>query len=104
MALQAELADVEEPEATRLDELLHMATHESASALAFLLQDIEGVLSRVRVRRKFAMFTRSQFDRIIERGWSTGLAREMRKELPALSLAELSAQIKRLCEEWGRRS
>ncbi|HSD39664.1 MAG TPA: hypothetical protein VLC92_19320 [Rhodocyclaceae bacterium] len=89
------------PEASQLEDLLHRATHETSNSLAFLVQDIEALLALSRVRQKFAVFTPNQFDRIVEKGWSTGLVQELHQELPSISLSELSAQIKHLLAEWS---
>jgi hypothetical protein len=100
-ALRAAFPNAESPEASHAEELLHCATHETSNALAFLVQDIEALLARGRVRQKFAFFVPTQFQRIVERGWSTGLVQELHQELPWISLPELSAQIKHLCAEWA---
>ncbi|MCL2310262.1 MAG: hypothetical protein FWC42_08340 [Proteobacteria bacterium] len=89
------------PEASQLEELLHCATHETSSTLAFLVRDIETLFARIRIRQEFAVFATDQVNRIVESGWSVGLVQEIHQQLPALSLPELSAQIKRLCSEWS---
>ena len=101
-ALRAELPDEEMPEVSQVEELLHVATHETASALAMTLQDIDALLQRVQLRRRFAIFSGEQFDRIVREGWSTRLAAELRGEIPSISLAEISAHVRQLCTDWGR--
>jgi hypothetical protein len=89
------------PEVSQLEELFHCATHETSSTLAFLVHDIETLLARIHVRQKFAIFTPSQFNLIVDSGWSTGLIQELHQQLPAYDLLELSAQIKHLCSDWS---
>ena len=100
-ALQAELSR-DAPEVSRIEDLLHAATHETASTLAMTLQDIESLLQRVQLRRKFALFSAERLERIVREGWSTRLAADMHKEFPSMTLAELSTQMKELCTEWER--
>jgi hypothetical protein len=99
-ALRVKLAGSGVPELSELEELLHCATHETASSLAFLVHDIEALLARVEVRKKFALFTHEQFDRIVLQGWSLSLVQDLHSELPSSSLSELSGQVSRLCLEW----
>lgn len=89
------------PEAALLEDLLHGATHELGSTLGFYLQDIRGLMMRVDVRRKYPLFDAAEFDEIVRRGWSTGLVRELQVRHVEVPLADLSAQIKGMCVEWG---
>jgi len=90
------------PEVPAIEELLHVATHETASALSFTLQDIQSLLARLSIRAKYKMFSNERFDKIVSRGWSTSLVSELHKQHPEISLAELSALVKSLCADWGR--
>jgi hypothetical protein len=90
------------PEVPAIEELLHVATHETANTLALTLQDIQSLLARLRIRAKYKMFSHEQFDKIASRGWSTSLVSELHKQHPEISLVELSALVKGLCAQWGR--
>jgi hypothetical protein len=99
-ALQAELPNEDAPEVPRIEDLLHSATHETAGTLAMTIRDIEALLQRVELRRKFAIFSAEQFGRIVREGWSTRLAAELHPQIPSTTLAELSTRIKQLCTDW----
>jgi len=101
-ALRAELPSLPQPEATRLEELLDLASHETAGTLAFVLHDIEGLLERARLRAKFDLFTSEQIDRIVSQGGSLALLQDLHSEIPSLTLPELSARVQELAEAWGR--
>jgi hypothetical protein len=101
-ALGAELPGRDVPEVSRIEDLLHAATHETATTLALTLQDVEVLLQRVRLRRKFSTFSAAQLERIVREGWSTRLAADMRTEFPSMTLAELSAHMKELCTDWEK--
>lgn len=89
------------PELAALEERLHMATHETCSALGFALHDIQGLLARLDLRKKYAVFALEHFQRIAEQGWSTPLVHELHQSYSSLSLPELSALVKSLSEEWS---
>ena len=89
------------PEAALLEDLLHIATHETQSHLGFLVQDIDGLLARLALRRKYAQFSHAEIDRIVAQGWSTPLVQSLHDAHPDLPLAELSAAAKELCREWA---
>lgn len=99
--LEQELGASNLPEVTVVEELLHMATHEEASTLAFAIQDIETLLARVAVKSKYRVFDSQQFQYIVSSGWSTRLANELHEQIPQISLPELSALIKDMCAEWN---
>jgi hypothetical protein len=101
-ALQNLALPADAPEVGLLEELLNSATHETASSLAFLLQDIRALLRKIAARQRFPCFTVRQIERITEQGWSTPLVEELHRELPSLSLPELSALVKQLCAEWSK--
>jgi hypothetical protein len=90
------------PEAALIEELLHVATHETGNTLGFMLQDMKHLLMRVALRAKYPMFDARQIDEIVQRGWSTGFIHELHASHSSMSLAELSALVKSLCTEWGR--
>ena len=88
----------------RLQEILHVATHELGSQLGFYVQDIEALQRRLTLRAEYSEFSASQFDRIVREGWSTNLACEMFDELGDecdLALNALSTRIKELVRQWG---
>jgi hypothetical protein len=101
-ALDAAHSRSEPPEIAKMEELLHSATHETASELAFTLWHLESLLLRVSLRDRFKIFTASQFDRVVQQGWSTALVQELAKEHPSVSLIEFSELIKELWSEWQR--
>ncbi|HSA97438.1 MAG TPA: hypothetical protein VLJ16_15410 [Acidobacteriota bacterium] len=101
-ALQAEWPDAKEPEIAEVEEVLHYATHETGSELGLRIEQIKRLMALARFRRRFAIFSREQLDRIVKQGWSTTLAHELHKDFPGLSLKELSDQIKELCAEWEK--
>lgn len=89
------------PEIATLEEHLHVATHETGNALGFALQDIKGLLARLDLRRKYAVFALEHVQRITEQGWSTPFVYELHQHYSSLSLPELSALVKGLSEEWS---
>ena len=89
-------------EAAAIEDLLHVATHETENQLGFVLQDIERVLARVALRKQYDMFQYEEIDRIVATGWSTNFVRELHKNHPAVPIRTLSAQVKGLCTDWGR--
>jgi hypothetical protein len=92
---------VESRETDALEDLLHVATHETASQLGLALQEMTRHLARLELRRQYTMFSPAEFDMIVARGWSTPLVGELHGAHPAISLREFSALVKRLCAEWG---
>jgi hypothetical protein len=84
-----------------LEERLHVVTHETCSNFGFALADIRGLLARLNLRRKYAVFDREHFQRIAEQGWSIPVVSELHQRYPSLSLRELSALVKGLSQEWG---
>jgi len=89
-------------EAAAIEDLFHVATHETESQLGFVLQDIERLLDQVSVRERYPMFRYEEVDHIVAAGWSTTLVRELHEHHPEVPLRTLSAQVKGLCTEWGR--
>jgi hypothetical protein len=89
------------PEFAALEERLHVVTHENRSVLELSLLEIEGLIARLNLRRKYAVFDFDRFQRITEHGWSTPLVYELHQRYSSLSLHELSALIKGLSKEWG---
>ena len=88
-------------ETSQLAGLLHAASHETGSVLGMWVQDIEALLARIEVRERFSIFSPSQFEAIVARGWSTGLIKELSPHFPELGLPKLSAEVKRLCAAWS---
>jgi hypothetical protein len=52
-AVETELSGMTAPEVAAIEELFHVATHETANALAFTVQDIQNLLARLAVRAKY---------------------------------------------------
>lgn len=84
-----------------LEELLHCATHETGNSLGFLIQDIETLQARLRVRRKYSFFSAHQFNRVVQEGWSLQLLQELRNEHPEKDMEGLSSSVKQLRNEWS---
>lgn len=101
-AVESEFEGAKTREILAIEELLHVATHETASTLAFAVQDLHSLLARLDVRAKYKMFSGEQFDRIVSQGWSTSFVKELHKQHPNTSLVELSVLVKEICAEWGR--
>lgn len=88
-------------EATRIENLFHEATHETGNALAFMVHEIEVLLQRVGVKKKYSMFSNEEFDHVVLVGWSTTLIHELHKAHSSYTLSDLSALVKNLCNEWS---
>lgn len=101
LALERELASFSAPEIALLEDLFQASTHETRNSLGFWIQDIKVLLERIRIRKKFAIFTQDQFQEIVSSGWSTRLVAKLHGEIPEKTLAELSVLLKELCLEWG---
>jgi len=95
--LQAHAAEV-----AAIEDLLHVATHETESQLGFLLQDIDRLLAQVALRKQYDMFQYEEVDRIVASGWSAPFVRELHRDHPSIPIGTLSAQVKGLCADWGR--
>jgi hypothetical protein len=98
-ALRTASADI--PEFGEVEERLHYSRLKVTDNLAFLAQDIEALLARVRVRRKYASFNMHHFKRVVQEGWSLSLLQDLQRAHPGTSLLELSNRMKQLREEWG---
>lgn len=90
------------PEVAAIQELLHDATHEAVTQLDGDIWEIRQLLARLDLRARYGMFSREQLAHIISQGWSTTLVHEIHGQHPDLSLAELSALVKRVCTDRGR--
>lgn len=71
-------ADGRPQDRARIDELVHAATHELGSQLGFIVRDLETVVNRLAVRRRYAdSLTDDQFDLVISSAWSIDLVRQI---------------------------
>jgi hypothetical protein len=102
-AAERELGGIDAPEVAEIKERLHSATHEAGTQLEGDIWDIRQLLARLDVRARYEMFSNEQFAHIVSHGWSTALVYAIRGQHPDLSLAELSALVKRVCADWGKR-
>lgn len=91
-ALPPEEAGSQSSEA--LEALLHIATHEIGSHLAFCLQDLDTVRQRMAIRAAYPQYTDTQFSEMAREGWSLQRVKRMHEALPAISLAEHSLAIR----------
>jgi hypothetical protein len=88
------------PDVVTLNELISVATHETASTIAFLLGDIRALQSRLRLREAFAEFTDDQFDIIVSQGWSLDLVNVLPSAvIKALGGNDSRRDIKRAAQE-----
>lgn len=102
-AFMAETSGLASLDRERLEELLQIATHETATSLGFTLQDIRTLRQRLAVRRRYAIFTEPEFEKIILRGWSTRLVKELHESMApgsAPDLKALSALVRALEQDW----
>ena len=74
--------------------LLHIATHEIGSHLAFCLQDLDTVRQGMAIRAAYPQYTDTQFSEMAREGWSLQRVKRMHEALPAISLAEHSLAIR----------
>lgn len=101
-ALANEAAGRPLPEAALLEELMHQCSHETASALALSLADIQTLVARIRLRQRYRMFALEMFESIVSSGWSAALAAELQRKMPEFTLGEVSELVKNLYAEWTR--
>ena len=99
-SLSQALGDTHAPEAARLEDLWHEATHETVTALSFQARDISRLLACVQVRQQFGQFSTAQFDRIAHEGWSVPLVAQLQQQLPDMSAVKLSGLVKALVAAW----
>ncbi|NLR75592.1 hypothetical protein [Leeia aquatica] len=92
--------NTETPEGIALDNLLLAATHETASQLSFLLQDIHGLHARLALMAARPQFTRHEQVMIGEQGWSLPLLQVLHQSRPTQALDELSQQVKAFHATW----
>ena len=102
-AFMAETGGLASVDRDQLEELLHIATHETASSLGLTLQEIFTLRQRLAIRRRYGIFTEPEFERIISQGWSTRLVRELHNSMAEGSAPDqktLSALVKAVQQEW----
>ena len=85
--------------ATRFEEVLEGATHETASSLGLYLHDIKTLLPQIELRKEYPQLTNKEFSRIVSEEWSISLVKETQEKLKSrsqLELAEASELIKEI--------
>lgn len=88
------------PESVALDNLLLAATHETASQLGFLLQDIMALRARLALMSAWPQFDRREQLQIGEQGWSLALLQQLHQSRAAQTLDSLSREIKAFHCAW----
>lgn len=91
--------------ATRFEEVLEGATHETASSLGLYLHNIKTLLPQIELRKEYPQLTNKEFSRIVSEEWSVSLVKETQEKLKSksqLELAEASELIKEIQHKWSK--
>lgn len=93
------------PDLLRLEEVLHIATHEAGSHLGFLLNDMAILRLRINVRREFSMLRQAEFEEVVSQSWSLALVVRLHHQIAQrqpMTLAQASEIIKQAQAKWSR--